>query len=226
MTPDYSGDAAFGRLLAELSCPMPVHQVKALVMGCVSAPGLTKPGDLIMALWGGQGPNFDSEEQAATFAGNLLGLWNEMASYGDERRYRLAPLALPVTSSELAHYAEVRREEILGFVRGLELGPPDQQEPRPRAMEAFKTLAEADNFLEGFQRLAHKGEEPDDRSIAETCFTLQQLDAVVAQCFSTISAEHIPAHGQRTRPAAARPRRNDQCPCGSGRKYKVCCGRE
>jgi uncharacterized protein len=28
-----------------------------------------------------------------------------------------------------------------------------------------------------------------------------------------------------THKAAPRPGRNDPCPCGSGRKYKLCCGR-
>src|SRR4249919_204674 len=30
--------------------------------------------------------------------------------------------------------------------------------------------------------------------------------------------------GMQANPGANRPRRNDPCPCGSGKKYKSCCG--
>ncbi len=48
---------------------------------------------------------------------------------------------------------------------------------------------------------------------------------------SSTSSSSAPAGAEETRPkrtpvvAQARPNRNDPCPCGSGRKYKACCGR-
>jgi uncharacterized protein YecA (UPF0149 family) len=35
----YAGDAVFSALLTEVQCPMPLHQVKTFVLGCLAAPG-------------------------------------------------------------------------------------------------------------------------------------------------------------------------------------------
>jgi hypothetical protein len=42
---------------------------------------------------------------------------------------------------------------------------------------------------------------------------------------SDAAAVSAPAPGLDPRPSPAKPGRNDPCPCGSGKKYKKCCGR-
>ena len=48
-----------------------------------------------------------------------------------------------------------------------------------------------------------------------------------AQNVETGRGAHVEAQGEGPRKpfvAKREPRRNDPCPCGSGRKYKKCCG--
>jgi uncharacterized protein len=45
------------------------------------------------------------------------------------------------------------------------------------------------------------------------------------QCRIEEQAAREAARARRLRPASAMPGRNDPCPCGSGRKFKHCCGR-
>ena len=68
-----------------------------------------------------------------------------------------------------------------------------------------------------------------------TCFSVQQmadvfgLDPSIAEAGNLVSEVNAEVTEEEARPRAVRsaPRvgRNDPCPCGSGKKYKKCCGR-
>jgi len=64
-----------------------------------------------------------------------------------------------------------------------------------------------------------------DRNEHYLCTAYQQLFAYAEQRIEALSARVPPPPPK----AAAEPQpvgRNDPCPCGSGKKYKKCCGRK
>ena len=50
------------------------------------------------------------------------------------------------------------------------------------------------------------------------------LDSLLATRQSTMRRLYKRALGLKTVQAPVKPGRNDYCPCGSGKKYKKCCG--
>lgn len=54
---------------------------------------------------------------------------------------------------------------------------------------------------------------------------LEQADARLRQLATDWQRKHITANQTNSASRTKKPGRNDPCPCGSGRKYKYCCGR-
>jgi hypothetical protein len=58
----------------------------------------------------------------------------------------------------------------------------------------------------------------------ETASTIIKPTEVVIEAFDAALSGRRPGQRQGTQAAAEKPGRNDQCPCGSGKKYKKCHG--
>ena len=58
----------------------------------------------------------------------------------------------------------------------------------------------------------------------ETASTIIKPTEVVIEAFAAAVSGRRPGERQGTQTGAAKPGRNEQCPCGSGKKYKKCHG--
>jgi uncharacterized protein YecA (UPF0149 family) len=95
-------------------------------------------------------------------------------------------------------------------------------------------LAPAPQEMAGVRILAGHGDPPNSSDPDEAADLLRGLCALLPQLLSTIDAELQPARtaaiaaleaaSQPFRRTAPKVGRNDPCPCGSGKKYKRCCG--
>jgi uncharacterized protein YecA (UPF0149 family) len=221
----YQGDEAFSRLLADVDCPVPLHRVKAVLAGALAATNMPSIDVIFRALWNGQDPNFTRQEQVTEFTGGVLNLWNHLASRGDAP-YELTKLPFPESMADIAAYGAVRVAEVEGFFQGLDLGGTDPDTLPPREMEA---LAKGAGFYRAFAGLAEQEQQASAEEVKESIGLLAQMDAVLVDAISFIQTV------QRQRRAAAvaglpmrrtaKTGRNEPCPCGSGKKYKYCCGR-
>jgi uncharacterized protein len=113
--------------------------------------------------------------------------------------------------------------EFLAFCRG---GCPKHH--RPIGTDA----ARVNHFCEGYKRFFREAL-PELRRIAEYIrrgeLPPTPGDAArqaVAQAAPRLSGVPAASSAGAGRAASGKPGRNDPCPCGSGRKYKRCCGRE
>jgi preprotein translocase subunit SecA len=59
---------------------------------------------------------------------------------------------------------------------------------------------------------------------ADTASTIIKPTEVVIEAFDAALSGRRPGQKQGTQAAAVKPGRNEQCPCGSGKKYKKCHG--
>ena len=154
----------------------------------------------------------------------------------DERTYQ--PEALDMRGAILALPAEERAEGDLdqlpayaqvwaiGFMYAVESWPDDWQLPRDpdaadmvdTALEDIVALTEGDTGEPAVSMASEDG----PPSVSN-----ERLDALAAGIWAVYSLRQVwRSLGPRVAPVrkAPEPGRNDPCPCGSGKKYKKCCG--
>ena len=114
----------------------------------------------------------------------------------------------------------------LGFMYAVEAWPEEWAAPRDK--EAVKWL---DEGLDAIVALTEDDTEPATLSVldddAPPSISVQRLNAFADAVWAVYDLRELWRNfGPRveTVHAQAKPGRNDPCPCGSGKKYKKCCG--
>jgi hypothetical protein len=226
----YEGDERFSQMLAEISFPRPLREIKAFLRGALAASNLVMPSAIFETLTEGKELEFDSKEQAEAYYSNFIGLWNILAGEQQgEHGHLLSQETYPCTVSGLIQRIEDREAEVMAFVRGVDVGGTDPDEMTSDGQDASQSLSEGTAFLE--QLLHRMGKGPIEmKELSGISETLDDLDQVISDCMSRIivSLEETRAgHAQSLSEEAIKPLskigRNDPCPCGSGKKFKKCC---
>ncbi|HLN63864.1 MAG TPA: SEC-C metal-binding domain-containing protein [Symbiobacteriaceae bacterium] len=233
MPGQYAGDRTLEALLTEVRCPMPVNEVRAFVLGCLAATDIPKIATVLSTLWGGESPAFDGMEQMERFTGQFFALWNHLAASADNLGFPLSAAAKIESLSDLQRHAMCRQGEVTAFLRGLDAGHTTTDQLSPAATRALEALGTAHHFWSELERLSREQPTESTKTVRETAANMRQLDQIVGDAIGVIMSEQRRARMQQIRPRgagptyvkAATPGRNDPCPCGSGRKYKQCCGK-
>ena len=177
------------------------------------------------AVWGGKAPRWEAGEEAEVDA-LLMAHWRmieQRVRHGADVPDHLAPLLwLPEDPADHADDAlDVGRDWAYGFFRGVEL--------REAAWDAWLDehdwIDEIFTFLDRLASGEILGEDPEAEATPlgyeERLGIIIELPAMLAD----LHLHHIDALTPRTQlKREAKPDRNDPCPCGSGKKYKKCCG--
>ncbi|MCW5581846.1 MAG: UPF0149 family protein [Luteimonas sp.] len=223
-------------LLDQRAVPFRGFNLEALdgfLSALVVSPSLVLPSEWEPVVWGGKPPRWDSPEEALQVQQLLMGHWNMCAARArhdsDTLPDHLAPLMwLPedpeLTGEDALHEDEldVGQDWALGFFEGVAL----------REAEWDRWLDENDWIDEIFDQLDRlaSGEavSPDDPTAPATPVGYRERLAIVLgvpAMLADLNHHRIEALTPRApiRRNAA-PGRNDPCPCGSGKKYKKCCG--
>ena len=178
-------------------------------------------------VWGGKPPRWDNAEEAAEVEALLMAHWRMVEQRvrhdGDDIPDHLAPLLwLPEDPSAHTDDAlDVGRDWAYGFFRGVEL--------RETAWDAWLDEHDwVDEIFAFLDRLA-SGEVLDEDPAAEAApLAYEERLGIIIQLPAMLSDLHhhrIDALTPRTPlRRESKPDRNDPCPCGSGKKYKKCCG--
>lgn len=193
---------------------MLLSELDGFLAGLIVCPDLVQPSEWLPLVWGEDAPLFDSEDQAQTVIGLIMGHYNDIIRQLNRGRYR------PIYDIDTDDSA-LWEIWIEGFRRAMGL--------RPEAWSSFIQNEDPDlqraHFVLG--RLAELATHPVDMETMEIDEELENL-----------APDLIPSHVEilhRARLAQANPfatstkesfpkvGRNDPCPCGSGKKYKKCC---
>lgn len=212
-------------LLALGDDAMLLEELDGFVAGLLVCPELIKPSEWLPVVWGseeGDEPTFDGLDHLNRVLGLVMEHYNDVARTLIERPDRYGPLLA----------TDKRNNDILwetwvaGFEKAAKLRPAAWQKlltadhETAQAMSGLLTLADVDR--------------------RDSRFALEQLDALTAAAPHQIGpwvvtlnewrlANYSPTQDFQTQPSSSptptnKVGRNDPCPCGSGKKYKKCCG--
>jgi uncharacterized protein len=203
---------------------MLLEELDGFVAGLLVCPDLIKPGEWLPIIWnrdgGDQQPAFDDLDHANQVLGLIMDHYNSVARTLMEHPERYSPL----------FSVDTRNSDILwelwieGFEKAIKLQPAAWQKllnadaDAAAAMRGMLTLVDvtsADQYTPRKSDDEINTTAPDN--IARWVVTLNDWRL----------ANYQPPHSIDPRTPSIPTKkvgRNDPCPCGSGKKYKRCCG--
>ena len=212
-------------LLALGDDAMLLEELDGFIAGLLICPELIKPSEWLPVVWGSERedePVFDSLDHLNRVLGLVMEHYNDVALTLIERADRYRPLF----AVDKRHNETLWEIWVAGFEKAVKLRPA-----------AWQKLLTADHetalAMSGLLALA-------DVDRRNSRFTPEQLDALTAAAPHQIGpwvvtinqwrlVNYDPTQGLQTPQSsfstpASKVGRNDRCPCGSGKKYKKCCG--
>ncbi|RDZ26510.1 UPF0149 family protein [Lysobacter silvisoli] len=231
--PAYLDDAQIERLadlLDQRAVPHKGFNLEALdgfLSALAVAPETVPAEEWQPVVWGGRPPRWSDEAEAQQVDALLQGHWN-MASarvrHGDDDLPdHLAPLLWLPEDVEVdqGDDLDVGRDWAFGFFRAVEL--------REAAWDTWLDENEwIDEIFVLFDRLASgeiMGEDPEAPGTPVSYRERLEIVSGLPGMLADLHHHRIDALTPREpRRVAAAPDRNGPCPCGSGKKYKKCCG--
>ena len=187
----------------------------ALAAGPVAIP----PTEWLSVVWSEQGPAFADEAEATRIISFVMRLSNAIsrALLGESEDDVLAPIVYQPDddANEDAPDEVYALEWAAGFREGLAFFPDFVE-------KAANRLEDMEELLGAFTLLA---EGPDPRSGMKLSLKDRRELLDVAMDAACILADYA-RNGFNQQPyrKEEEPGRNDPCPCGSGKKFKKCCG--
>jgi len=135
-------------VLQKHGCPMPYHQVRAILMGNIAAPDQVRPTEVLQRIWGGPLPEFDDMQALQDLMDTLfMRLWNRLADHQSARDpFRLSRRVWQPTAADLLDLAKTRTEELEGFWEGF-MGDQESVMTSKAAHEALESIGEVRSFL-------------------------------------------------------------------------------
>ncbi len=200
---------------------MDLEMLDGYLAAVIASPQAILPEQWLPGVWSahGEAVSFGSGSQVQQAIRLVRRYYNELATtVGDPEGWE--PFCYASGEGEGLRIGE---EWIEGFAQGLELWPEDWESLVPQ--EAAQSVREAlEAILAPWSDDAAAGADDETR--------LQWLEEAMARVTDIVAvwrAHDVPqpaplAIEEPAAPGSAQPGRNEACPCGSGKKYKKCCG--
>jgi uncharacterized protein len=198
---------------------MPPVELDGYLTGIAVSPDLLLPSRWLGRLWGDDEPLFDDERQLQTVINAVMDRYNTIIAALDtgfeqlEAKQPIAYRPLFLAGSDRPNH-DVVRTWVRGFGKAMALAP-----------EGWIAIAEDERLqpllspLAGFM-------DPKDPDFVPAENIEELLDEAAADIPRVVVLLRKVAQFSNQNQTARRNkiRRNDPCPCGSGLKYKRCCG--
>lgn len=206
------------------------HQVQGFLFSVASAPELIRPSEWLPVIFGDHEPEYESLDRAKEILGQLMGLYNdinagvveERPGLPDDCEIRARPLDNLDATAPLSRWA---RGFVLGHQWLRELWDdelPDDMDEELGAVLMILSFFASRRLAEDYHRETGRSGSLED--LAES--VLRLLPEAMGE-YAHFGRSMLGAAGPEAGRApirTARIGRNDPCPCGSGKKYKRCCG--
>jgi uncharacterized protein len=223
--------------VADLENALYLEELHGLLFGLAIIPEPIAPSEWLPIIFGGGGPCFDDEEDAQECIGYLMAAYNRIMKDAD-----LGKLRFPFECDEIS----VDRFEIVeGWVYGLFLSlslRPDywglSEEYEKMAdediSEEMKNVIDAACIITAIA-LPEECKVSENPAQGEAAKSREEIFAAFYEMLP-LCVETLQDHGEmlRRKMFSGKKRsggrdgtkvgRNAPCPCGSGKKYKKCCG--
>ena len=217
---------------------LPYHGLQGFFFTLACAPELVQPSEWLPVVFGDENPGFSDDEETRAAMERILGLYNHIMHQTLEGEAGL-PADCEFREEVLANLEEDApiSQWSSGFLRGHSWLEEDWDNYLPESLEEgfganllalsfFSSRRLAEAFSAEFKPPKRKSERP----------SLEHVASVIREMFPHAVTEYA-ALGRSIQKARREieevehiPRRhvkvgrNDPCPCGSGKKYKKCCG--
>ena len=206
---------------SELKHPMNLDALDGFLTALVIGPDTIMPSEWLPRVWSSpdapESPCFHSEKQAERIMGLIMRMMNSIVHHLEEHTADYVPLPDLTTFENDASRHHSARLWCLGFIDGMNVRQASWS-PLLKDEKAASTIL-AISVVAGVLR--------DKLTIDEEKeYEYWKLipDAVLEIRDFWLPHRRQVMDGLRQARAGG-PGRNDPCPCGSGRKYKKCCGK-
>lgn len=210
--------AGWKAFLASPAAPpsaMGAVELEGYLTGLAVVPEIVLPSIWITGLWGDEEPVFDSNEQLQEALDSVMGHYNAVIRQIDGKGKRWKPMFF---TPDGAADIELCRQWVRGFWKAsifapdtwLDLADDERTQFLVQPFTVFMDLDDIDEQL--------SPEEIDEIRRESAEFIPRVLSALRKLAQIRAGEETIPARPSR------KVGRNEPCPCGSGKKYKRCCG--
>lgn len=192
---------------------------------------MVAPSEWVSVVWGDE-PEFDSMDEANAVLADLMAFYNDINAKVLERRPRL-PADCLLALDRMANLEP--GSPVSEWSRGFHIGhewlaetwdeflpegvEPELDEEVASVLMTF-TFFSSRELAEAYHADASKG------TLAEVAVVVSRFFERAMESYAIIGrgvGEDV-ARAMASMPRLAVAGRNDSCPCGSGRKYKKCCG--
>lgn len=212
---------ALARFLASPQAPAGSLSLPALdgyLTAVAIGPDLVMPSEWMSGLWGGDGPIFADGAEAQTILSAIMAKYNEILRQLGRSPPDFRPLYAPRVPDGPPPMALVA-QWANGFWKGMMLRSGDWR-PLVLDRDARNLLAPIVCFVEDDtgRRLLEDTRDEDDDLLKKARDLIPTVVPGIRDYWQQRRAASAVPHRAR------RPGRNEPCPCGSGRKYKRCCG--
>lgn len=229
-TLDDAGIERLAQLLDRRAVPFGGLNLEALdgyLSALMVSPDMVMPGEWQPGIFGDKPPRWDGAEEAAEVEALLTGLWNlisERVRQEAPDREQLLPLIWMPEDESGEDEDGVGHDWALGFLRGVELRKAAWDIWLEEEEWILESYLDVISLLDGRQLFDADGKALD----APRALPVDERREIVLDLPWLLIDLH------RHRIEALTPRtpirrgtttgRNDPCPCGSGKKFKKCCG--
>ncbi|MGH6916461.1 MAG: UPF0149 family protein [Geminicoccaceae bacterium] len=192
------------------SC-MRLSELDGFLTAIAIGPELILPSEWLPVIWGEGEPVFESDEELQSVVGAIFGRYEEILRTIQDEPEAYAPLFWETLDGQL-----LAADWAAGFMAGVGL-----------RTDAWRSLLQTDEGCELVAPIIAFLDDEDGNPVAE--LEPDELAAVREAAVELIGPSVHLIHrfwqARRRMPRrVAKTGRNEPCPCGSGRKYKRCCG--
>lgn len=202
---------------------MSLEMLDGYLTAVLSGPGMIMPQEWLPQVWAGEDEAqgepavFEDQAEADRILELVMRQYNRIASVLAQGGADFEPW-IGEFELEDGTFAAYGQEWALGYLRGVGLRE-----------EEWDELLEDPDWQDELEALDLLARGPDDEETGTEVATQEQRDALIDSMVGFALDAHDYWLEKRLKPptlrrAAPKTGRNDSCPCGSGKKYKQCCG--
>jgi uncharacterized protein len=203
---------------------MMVSELDGFLTGLAVGPGIIMPSEWLPRVWGGEQTAFADEDEAEVILGTILARYNEILK--EVRTATVNPIFWIDRDGN-----HIAADWAAGFLEAVRLRVPSWR-PLFDAKPEWEMLIPIVTLCgdEGFKSALDLPPGEEERVVARA---MERIPASVMAIAAYWRARTRAANAwslmdeQVRSPTRASPKtgRNKPCPCGSGKKFKMCCGR-
>lgn len=207
------------------------HELQGFLFAVLSAPEVVPPSEWVPVIFNDGEPGYQNLGEATRIVGELMALYNsvnagiaeERVSLPDDCRFREDVLSNLEEDAPIAQWSR-------GFMTGYEWLDETWDEYLSDDLDKeFGTMLLVLSFFSSRSIAEAYRAELKGESLEEMATSMRELFPAAMHDHATLGraiSQAVLEAEQRAEPvrAATRTGRNEPCPCGSGRKFKKCCG--